>query len=105
MHPKIVSKPIRAQPSEQKAYNPKQTPNKTLFELIVYLVSTSLFPPPLPNTHTQKNQFTTNASSCNKIKTICPKPIKQTILLTKSSKRPMHEYHNQTYNKFLATIS
>ena len=46
MHPKMVSKAIRAQPNEQKAYNPKQTPNKTLFELIdfgllVYSISTS----------------------------------------------------------------
>ena len=46
-----------------------------------------------------------NASWCNKIETICPKPIKQKILLTNNSKRPMHEYHNQIYNKFLARIS
>ena len=46
MHQKMVSKPIRAQPNEQKAYNPKQTPSKNLFELIdfgliFYSVSTS----------------------------------------------------------------
>ena len=29
-----LSKPIRAQPNEQKLYNPKQTPNKNFFELI-----------------------------------------------------------------------
>ena len=34
MHPKMESTPIRAQPNEQKAYNPKQTPNKNFFELI-----------------------------------------------------------------------
>ena len=34
MHPKMVSKPIRAQPNEQKLYNPKQTPNKNFFKLI-----------------------------------------------------------------------
>ena len=68
MHPKMVSKPIRAQPNKQKAYNPKQTPNKNLFELIdfvliVYSVSASLSPPPpQPKKKKKKNQLTINAS-------------------------------------------